>query len=119
MSAATFPIIYAPYSMLYYTDAWATASIFLWYSSHLNRKTSLWIKIMLGTFSVLCRQTNIAWLVFASIIDVCHCAEHCFPTVKRSMSTFSYIQVSVLKFAKIINIKETKLKQYFSTGFPL
>lgn len=96
MSVATFPVIYAPYSMLYYTDAWATASVFLWYSSHLNKKNNIWIKIVLGGFCVLCRQTNIAWLVFASIIDVCHCAEQCFPTIKDNVSTFSYIKVSSL-----------------------
>lgn len=94
MSMATFPVIYAPYSMLYYTDAWSTASIFLWYACHLNKKTDMWLKMVLGGFCVLCRQTNIAWLVFASIIDVCHCAEKCFPIVKDRMSTFSYIQVS-------------------------
>lgn len=94
MSVATFPIIYAPYSMIYYTDAWATSSVFLWYSYHLNKKTNLWIKTILGGFCVLCRQTNIAWLVFASIIDVCHCAEEFFPTIKNNASTFSYIQVS-------------------------
>lgn len=97
MSVATFPVIYAPYSMLFYTDAWSTASVFLWYSSHLYSKTNVWLKIILGGFSVLCRQTNIAWLVFASIIDVCHCAEKCFPSIKHSVSTFSYIQVSFLK----------------------
>lgn len=96
MSVATFPVIYAPYSMLYYTDAWATASVFLWYSSHLNKKTNFWIKIVSGGFCVLCRQTNIAWLVFASIIDVCYCVEQCFPTVKKNVSTFSYIKVSLL-----------------------
>lgn len=94
MSVATFPVIYAPYSMLYYTDAWATASVFLWYSCHLNKNTNLWIKITLGGFCVLCRQTNIAWLVFASIIDVCRCTEECFPTIKNNVTTFSYIKVS-------------------------
>lgn len=96
MSVATFPIIYAPYSMLYYTDAWATASVFLWYSSHLSSKTNSWLKIVLGGFCVLCRQTNIAWLVFATIIDVCHCAEQSFPILRNSGSTFSYIQVCFL-----------------------
>jgi len=106
MSVATFPIIYAPYSMLYYTDAWATASVFLWYSSHLNNKSNLWLKVILGGFCVLCRQTNIAWLVFASIIDVCQCAEQCFPAIKYSVSTFSYIQVSyiLINRKKITNI---------------
>lgn len=80
--------------MLYYTDAWATASVFLWYSYHLNYKTNSWLKIITGGFCVLCRQTNIAWLVFASIIDVCQCAEQCFPSVKKSVSTLSYIWVS-------------------------
>lgn len=96
LSVATFPVIYAPYAMLYYTDAWATASVFLWYSSHLSNETNYLVKIILGGFSVLCRQTNIAWLVFASIIDVCHCAEQCFPTIKNSVSIFSYIQVSII-----------------------
>lgn len=96
MSVATFPVIYAPYSMLYYTDAWATASVFLWYSSHLSSKTSSWLKIVLGGFCVLCRQTNIAWLAFATIIDVFHCTEQCFPVVKKSGCTFTYIKVSFL-----------------------
>lgn len=96
MSVATFPIIYAPYSMLYYTDAWATASVFLWYSCHLNKNTNSWLKIVLGGFCVLCRQTNVAWLVFACIIDACQCAEKCFPTVKNCVSTLSYVQVNVL-----------------------
>lgn len=96
MSVATFPVIYAPYSMLYYTDAWATASVFLWYSSHLSSKTNSWLKIVLGGFCVLCRQTNIAWLVFATITDVCHCAEQSFPILRNSVSTFSYIQVCFL-----------------------
>lgn len=101
--------------MLYYTDAWATASVFLWYSSHLNNRTSPLIKILLGGFSVLCRQTNIAWIVFASIIDVCHCAEQCFPNIKKSASTFSYIQVSILiiKHKKIIKIRT----MFFLLGF--
>jgi len=96
LSVATFPVIYAPYSMLYYTDAWATASVFLWYSSHLSNKTNFMVKIIFGGFSVLCRQTNIAWLVFASIIDVFHCAEQFFPTIKNSVSIFSYIQVNII-----------------------
>jgi len=96
LSVATFPVIYAPYSMLYYTDAWATASVFLWYSSHLSNETNFLVKIIFGGFSVLCRQTNIAWLVFASIIDVFQCAEQCFPTIKKSVSIFSYIQVIII-----------------------
>lgn len=80
--------------MLYYTDSWATASVFLWYSYHLCDKSNTWIKTIMGVFCVLCRQTNVAWLVFASIIDVCQCAEHCFPSVKESVTTFSYIKVS-------------------------
>lgn len=80
--------------MLYYTDMWSTASVFLWYTFHLDHKTSPWVKMAFGGFSVLCRQTNVAWLVFASIIDVCFCAEKCFPSIKQNITTFSYIQVS-------------------------
>lgn len=97
LNVATFPVIYAPYSILYYTDAWATASVFLWYSSHLNNETHFLVKIIFGGFSVLCRQTNIAWLVFVSIIDVCHCAEQCFPSIKNNVSIFSYIKVSIMQ----------------------
>lgn len=95
-SVATFPVIYAPYAMLYYTDAWATASVFLWYSSHLNKDVSPLLEIVLGVFSVLCRQTNIAWIVFASVVDVCKCAEHCFPDIRHCAGTFSYVKVSFL-----------------------
>lgn len=91
---ATFPVIYAPYAMLYYTDAWATASVFLWYSSHLDKDAGAWLEVALGAFSVLCRQTNVAWIVFASAVDVCRCAERCFPDVKRRASAFSYVKVS-------------------------
>ncbi|XP_026818468.1 putative Dol-P-Glc:Glc(2)Man(9)GlcNAc(2)-PP-Dol alpha-1,2-glucosyltransferase [Rhopalosiphum maidis] len=106
LNVATFPVIYAPYSMLYYTDAWATASVFLWYSSHLSNETHFLVKVIFGGFSVLCRQTNIAWLVFASIIDVCHCAEQCFPTVKNSVSLFSYIQASITELYYCCSIKK-------------
>ncbi|CAI6355197.1 unnamed protein product [Macrosiphum euphorbiae] len=105
LSVATFPVIYAPYSMLYYTDAWATASVFLWYSSHLSNETNFLVKIIFGGFSVLCRQTNIAWLVFASIIDVCHCAEQCFPKIKNSVSICSYIQATIIEFYHCCSIK--------------
>jgi len=56
----------------------------------------------LGGFSILCRQTNVAWLVFASIIDVCHCAEQSFISIKQNVSTFSYIRVSffMMKYKK-------------------
>ncbi|XP_025413300.1 putative Dol-P-Glc:Glc(2)Man(9)GlcNAc(2)-PP-Dol alpha-1,2-glucosyltransferase isoform X2 [Sipha flava] len=107
VSVATFPVIYAPYSMLYYTDAWATASVFLWYSSHLNSKKSSWLKIGLGGFCVLCRQTNIAWLVFATIIDVCHCTEQCFPAVKNSGCTFSYIRACITELYKCCTVKQS------------
>ncbi|XP_022180064.1 putative Dol-P-Glc:Glc(2)Man(9)GlcNAc(2)-PP-Dol alpha-1,2-glucosyltransferase isoform X1 [Myzus persicae] len=117
LSVATFPVIYAPYSMLYYTDAWATASVFLWYSSHLSNETNFLVKIIFGGFSVLCRQTNIAWLVFASIIDVCHCAEQCFPAIKNIVSIFSYIQATIIEFYHCCSIKKKnkskKLIEFF------
>ncbi|XP_050426079.1 dol-P-Glc:Glc(2)Man(9)GlcNAc(2)-PP-Dol alpha-1,2-glucosyltransferase [Adelges cooleyi] len=91
MSVAIFPVIYAPYSFLYYTDAWATASVFLWYSFHLDKSSSFWLKIVLAMFSVLCRQTNIAWIVFSTIVDVCRCAEQVYPPIQNSASITFYI----------------------------
>lgn len=113
LNVATFPVIYAPYSMLYYTDAWATASVFLWYSSHLNNETHFLVKIIFGGFSVLCRQTNVAWLVFVSIIDVCHCAEQCFPRIKNNVSIFSYIKVSKMQLIIKNNFFKCHLFFYF------
>ncbi|CAH1731302.1 uncharacterized protein LOC126553539 [Aphis gossypii] len=111
LNVATFPVIYAPYSMLYYTDAWATASVFLWYSSHLNNETHFLVKIIFGGFSVLCRQTNVAWLVFVSIIDVCHCAEQCFPRIKNNVSIFSYIKASIIELYYCCSITKNKSKK--------
>lgn len=90
LSAATFPVIYAPYSMLYYTDAWATASVFMWYASHLSKNRNVWRTMVLGGFCVLCRQTNVAWLVFATIKDICHCAEQVFPALKHNVQTMKF-----------------------------
>ncbi|XP_050530027.1 uncharacterized protein LOC126899303 [Daktulosphaira vitifoliae] len=125
LSAATFPIVYAPYSFLYYTDVWATVSVFLWYSCYLNKKSSLYLKIFLGMFSVLCRQTNIVWIVLISINDICHCAEKMYAPIKKSDSTISYILACVIQIGYIsLKTKNERkklvlfLKNCFYVTFP-
>ncbi|RWS24398.1 dol-P-Glc:Glc(2)Man(9)GlcNAc(2)-PP-Dol alpha-1:2-glucosyltransferase-like protein [Leptotrombidium deliense] len=92
LSLSTFPVLFF-FTFLYYTDAGSLFFLLVMYFYHNNEHQ--WIAALLGSVSLLYRQTNIVWLFFLASYSALKIVQSNFERSKRKTKLLSVVFTSI------------------------